>query len=80
MKKFFKKVQKKIYKALPTSVTKKYKLARKIIMLRIVYPFTYKFFALTRKVNKNKVVFIEPRFDNNTDAFQLVYERMENVG
>lgn len=80
MKKIFKKILKKIYKALPASITKKYKLARKLIMLRIVYPFTYSFFALTRKVNKNKVVFIEPRFDRITDTFQLVCKRMENEG
>ena len=80
MKKIVKKILKKVYKALPTSITKGYRMARKIIVLRIVYPLTYKFFTLTKKINENKVVFIEPRFDKITDAFQLIYKRMDEEG
>lgn len=59
MKKLYKKILKKIYKALPKSVTQFYRKVRKYLVLRIVYPLTYKFFALTRKMNPDKVVFIE---------------------
>lgn len=75
-----KSIKKKIYEALPSRVTKGYRIARKTIILHIVYPFTYKFFTLTKKVNKNKVVFIETRFDKITDSFQLVYKRMKKEG
>lgn len=64
-----KNIKKKIYEALPSRVTKGYRIARKTIILHIVYPFTYKFFTLTKKLNKNKVVFIETRFDKITDSF-----------
>lgn len=80
MKKLYKKILKKIYKALPKSVTQFYRKVRKYLVLRIVYPLTYKFFALTRKMNPDKVVFIEARFDKITDAFQLIYKRMEEEG
>ena len=80
MKKLYKKILKKIYKALPKSVTQFYRKVRKYLVLRIVYPLTYKFFALTRKMNPDKVVFIEARFDKITDAFQLIYNRMEEEG
>ena len=46
MKKLYKKILKKIYKALPKSVTQFYRKVRKYLVLRIVYPLTYKFFAL----------------------------------
>lgn len=80
MKKLYKKILKKIYKAFPKSVTQFYRKVRKYLVLRIVYPLTYKFFALTRKMNPDKVVFIEARFDKITDAFQLIYNRMEEEG
>lgn len=80
MKKLYKKILKKIYKALPKSVTQFYRKVRKYLVLRIVYPLTYKFFVLTRKMNPDKVVFIEARFDKITDAFQLIYNRMEEEG
>ena len=75
-----KSIKKKIYEALPSRVTKGYRIACKTIILHIVYPFTYKFFTLTKKLNKNKVVFIETRFDKITDSFQLVYKRMKKEG
>lgn len=75
-----KSIKKKIYEALPSRVTKGYRIACKTIILHIVYPFTYKFFTLTKKSNKNKVVFIETRFDKITDSFQLVYKRMKKEG
>lgn len=78
MKKLFKKILKKIYRALPKSVTKAYRDTRKSFVLHILYPCTYKFFALTRKLKPDKVVFIEARFDKITDAFQLIYKRMED--
>ena len=59
MKKILKKVLKKIYRALPSKVKKCYRMARKVLIFRVVYPFTYKFFALTRKMNPDKVVFID---------------------
>ena len=80
MKKILKKVLKKIYRALPSKVKKCYRMARKVLIFRVVYPFTYKFFALTRKMNPDKVVFIEARFDKITDAFQLIYKRMKDEG
>ena len=80
MKKLFKKILKKIYRALPKSVTKAYRDTRKSFVLHILYPCTYKFFALTRKLKPDKVVFIEARFDKITDAFQLIYKRMEDEG
>ena len=44
MKKILKKVLKKIYRALPSKVKKCYRMARKVLIFRVVYPFTYKFF------------------------------------
>lgn len=75
-----KSIKKKIYEALPSRVTKGYRIALKTIILHIVYPFTYKFFTFTKKVNKNKVVFIETRFDKITNSFHLVYKHMKKEG
>ena len=47
---------KKIYKALPKKVTQFYKKARKHIMLRFVFPMTYKHSARGKEIQDKKVV------------------------
>ena len=53
---------KKIYKALPKKVTQFYKKARKHIMLRFVFPMTYKRSARGKEIQDKKVVFVEIRY------------------
>lgn len=76
MKKIFKKMLKKIYKALPKKVTQFYKKARKHIMLRFVFPMTYKHSARGKEIQDKKVVFVEIRYKKIVSAYQLVYDRL----
>ena len=76
MKKIFKKMLKKIYKALPKKVTQFYKKARKHIMLRFVFPMTYKRSARGKEIQDKKVVFVEIRYKKIVSAYQLVYDRL----
>lgn len=80
MKKLFKKILRKIYKALPKKVTGFYKRARKHLMLRVVFPFVYKRNALTKKVKDKKVVFVEIRYTKIISAYKLVYDRLVEEG
>ena len=67
---------KKIYKALPKKVTQFYKKARKHIMLRFVFPMTYKRSARGKEIQDKKVVFVEIRYKKIVSAYQLVYDRL----
>ena len=67
---------KKIYKALPKQVTPFYKKARKHIMLRFVFPMTYKRSARGKEIQDKKVVFVEIRYKKIVSAYQLVYDRL----
>lgn len=71
---------KKIYKALPKKVTQFYKKARKHIMLRFVFPMTYKRSARGKEIQDKKVVFVEIRYKKIISAYQLVYDRLVAEG
>lgn len=77
-------ILKKIYKRLPAGLRKFYWHTRKIIgevvMLRIIFPYSYRFFVKGKKVKRRKVVFVEVRFNEITDSFRLVYDRMKQEG
>ena len=74
-----KKVLKKIYDVLPNGIKKLYWQTRKkvgqILMFRIVFPLGYKHY-----IKGKKAVFVEVRFDEITDSFRLVYDRMKADG
>lgn len=79
-----KKVLKKIYDVLPNGIKKLYWQARKkvgqILMFRIVFPLGYKHYIKGKKIKRKKAVFVEVRFDEITDSFRLVYDRMKADG
>lgn len=79
-----KKVLKKIYDILPERIRKLYwqtrKKAGQILMFRIVFPTAYKHYIKGKKVKRKKAVFVEVRFDEITDSFRLVYDRMKAEG
>lgn len=87
MFKKFKKTQlfKKIQKTLPYKIAKKiYRTGKKIIKkwgkfytFRILYPGIYKKNA-KKKVNKDKVVFIEARMTSITNSFKYMYDELKN--
>lgn len=79
-----KKVLKKIYDVLPNGIKKLYWQTRKkvgqILMFRIVFPLGYKHYIKGKKIKREKAVFVEVRFDEITDSFRLVYDRMKADG
>ena len=79
-----KKVLKKIYDVLPNGIKKLYWQTRKkvgqILMFRIVFPLGYKHYIKGKKIKRKKAVFVEVRFDEITDSFRLVYDRMKADG
>ena len=79
-----KKVLKKIYDVLPNGIKKLYWQNRKkvgqILMFRIVFPLGYKHYIKGKKIKRKKAVFVEVRFDEITDSFRLVYDRMKADG
>ena len=79
-----KKVLKKIYDILPNGIKKLYWQTRKkvgqILMFRIVFPLGYKHYIKGKKIKRKKAVFVEVRFDEITDSFRLVYDRMKADG
>ena len=79
-----KKVLKKIYDVLPNGIKKLYWQTRKkvgqILMFRIVFPLGYKYYIKGKKIKRKKAVFVEVRFDEITDSFRLVYDRMKADG
>ena len=79
-----KKVLKKIYDVLPNGIKKLYWQTRKkvgqILMFRIVFPLGYKHYSQGKKIKRKKAVFVEVRFDEITDSFRLVYDRMKADG
>ena len=79
-----KKVLKKIYDVLPNGIKKLYWQTRKkvgqILMFRIVFPLGYKHYIKGQKIKRKKAVFVEVRFDEITDSFRLVYDRMKADG
>ena len=79
-----KKVLKKIYDVLPNGIKKLYWQTRKkvgqIQMFRIVFPLGYKHYIKGKKIKRKKAVFVEVRFDEITDSFRLVYDRMKADG
>lgn len=79
-----KKVLKKIYDILPNGIKKLYWQIRKkvgqILMFRIVFPLGYKHYIKGKKIKRKKAVFVEVRFDEITDSFRLVYDRMKADG
>lgn len=79
-----KKVLKKIYDVLPNGIKKLYWQTRKkvgqILMFHIVFPLGYKHYIKGKKIKKKKAVFVEVRFDEITDSFRLVYDRMKADG
>ena len=79
-----KKLLKKIYDVLPNGIKKLYWQTRKkvgqILMFRIVFPLGYKHYIKGKKIKRKKAVFVEVRFDEITDSFRLVYERMKVDG
>lgn len=79
-----KKVLKKIYDILPNGIKKLYWQTRKkvgqILMFRIVFPLGYKHYIKGKKIKRKKAVFVEVRFDEVTDSFRLVYDRMKADG
>ena len=79
-----KKVLKKIYDVLPNGTKKLYWQTRKkvgqILMFRIVFPLGYKHYIKGKKIKREKAVFVEVRFDEITDSFRLVYDRMKADG
>ena len=79
-----KKVLKKIYDILPNGIKKLYWQTRKkvgqILMFRIVFPLGYKHYIKGTKIKRKKAVFVEVRFDEITDSFRLVYDRMKADG
>ena len=78
-----KKVLKKIYDVLPKGIKKLYWQTRKkvgqILMFRIVFPLGYKHYIKGKKIKRKKAVFVEVRFDEITDSFRLVYDRMRRM-
>lgn len=79
-----KKLLKKIYDVLPNGIKKLYWQTRKkvgqILMFRIVFPLGYKHYIKGKKIKRKKAVFVEVRFDEITDSFRLVYDRMKADG
>ena len=79
-----KKVLKKIYDVLPNGIKKLYWQTRKkvgqILMFRIVFPLGYKHYIKGKKIKREKAVFVEVRFDEITDSFRRVYDRMKADG
>ena len=79
-----KKVLKKIYDVLPNGIKKLYWQTRKkvgqILMFRIVFPLGYKHYIKGKKIKRKKAVFVEVRFDEITDSFRRVYDRMKADG
>lgn len=79
-----KKLLKKIYDVLPNGIKKLYWQTRKkvgqILMFRIVFPLGYKHYIKGKKIKRKKAVFVEVRFDEITDSFRLVYDRMKVDG
>ena len=79
-----KKLLKKIYDILPNGIKKLYWQTRKkvgqILMFRIVFPLGYKHYIKGKKIKRKKAVFVEVRFDEITDSFRLVYDRMKADG
>ena len=79
-----KKVLKKIYDVLPNGIKKLYWQTRKkvgqILMFRIVFPLGYKHYIKGKKIKREKAVFVEVRFDEITDSFRLVYDRLKADG
>lgn len=79
-----KKVLKKIYDVLPNGIKKLYWQTRKkvgqTLMFRIVFPLGYKHYIKGKKIKRKKAVFVEVRFDEITDSFRLVYDRMKADG
>lgn len=79
-----KKVLKKIYDVLPNGIKKLYWQTRKkvgqILMFRIVFPLGYKHYIKGKKIKRKKAVFVEVRFEEITDSFRLVYDRMKADG
>ena len=79
-----KKLLKKIYDVLPNGKKKLYWQTRKkvgqILMFRIVFPLGYKHYIKGKKIKRKKAVFVEVRFDEITDSFRLVYDRMKADG
>ena len=79
-----KKVLKKIYDVLPNGIKKLYWQTRKkvgqILMFRIVFPLGYKHYIKGKSIKREKAVFVEVRFDEITDSFRLVYDRMKADG
>ena len=75
---------KKIYDVLPNGIKKLYWQTRKkvgqILMFRIVFPLGYKHYIKGKKIKRKKAVFVEVRFDEITDSFRLVYDRMKADG
>lgn len=75
---------KKVYEKLPEGMRKTYwhirKTAGEVLMLRLVFPLSYRFFVKKKKVKNNKAVFVEVRFAEITDSFRLVYDRMKKEG
>ena len=49
-------------------------------MFRIVFPLGYKHYIKGKKIKRKKAVFVEVRFDEITDSFRLVYDRMKADG
>ena len=79
-----KKLLKKIYDVLPNGIKKLDWQTRKkvgqILMFRIVFPLGYKHYIKGKKIKRKKAVFVEVRFDEITDSFRLVYDRMKADG
>lgn len=73
-----------MYDVLPNGIKKLYWQTRKkvgqILMFRIVFPLGYKHYIKGKKIKREKAVFVEVRFDEITDSFRLVYDRMKADG
>lgn len=79
-----KEIVKKIYYKIPEPIRGAYWHARKqmgqFLMLRIIFPMVYSYNVREKRVNKNKIVFVEVRLPEITDSFKLLYERMQSEG
>ena len=62
-----------------TGLNKYVNKAMKHLLFKKIYPRYYKKRA-KKAINPKKVVFIEVRFDEITDNFKLIYERLESMG
>lgn len=52
----------------------------RMLMLRIIFPFAYRYYSFGKKLRDKKAVFVEVRFNEITDSFRLVYDRMKAEG